>query len=460
MTLDPQAGTLYALREAGIVTAAQYRRALAHPMFNELAGYSEPADYLVWLVCRNIMSEEQLQRAADHVAATFTGDELERHKATVATALLKVKALQDSLNREKFDTLVAEALITPAERDEALRHVSPDHLLASPAAALAWMALSDLISGERLSAAAVGSASGGANQAAILTEASDIHAKARADVKSAVLDTIFPGPRWLWIAAPVLVVGYVIWNMVRPASVPACTDSSVSRTINGMLLGASIKARVANPLQAMGQPPLTPTVHDIKEVGLATETGFRGCLAKLSIGEDEVPYAFTLSPAKGDKDGYIVTGAEPAIVQARYGHLDAKGAFANKAEPIGRVEVERAFRSGADSLTKGRTSYGRERDRDSADTGIAPERAREIAEVEPLEPCREIKAGTVYSCRLLVERNDPLLDAIGAGSGTLIDSAFTFERDGTTGPWRVSANFADEYTRAMAAARLKAIGRQ
>jgi len=457
MTLDPQASTLYALRDAGIVSPAQYRRALAHPLFNELAGHSDPADYLVWLVCRDIMSEDQLQQAGAQVASTLTGDELERHQQTVATALQKVERLRDSLNVGHFDTLAAEALITPAEREEALKHIAPDHLLASPAAALAWMALSGVIGAERLSAAAVRSASGGAQQAAILTEASDLHAKARAEVKGAVLDTLFPGPRWLWIGAPVLVVAYVIWNVVRPVSVPTCTDANVARTVANMMLRASIGARIANPLQALHQAPSTPTVHDIKEVGLATETGTRGCVAKLNLAETEIPYAFTIAPAKGDKDAYIVTGAEPAIVQARYGHLDAKGAFANKAEPVGRAEVERAFRSGADSLKMGRTPPGGAGEKSNPLSTPAPERTREIAEIEPLEPCREVKPGTVYSCRLLIERNDPLLDAIGAGSGTLIDSAFTFERDGTTGPWRVSANFADEYVRAVAKARIDAI---
>ena len=43
---DPQAKTLYTLREAGIISAAHYRRALAHPKFSELAAFTEPADYL------------------------------------------------------------------------------------------------------------------------------------------------------------------------------------------------------------------------------------------------------------------------------------------------------------------------------------------------------------------------------------------------------------------------------
>ena len=460
MTLDPQASTLYALRDAGIVSPAQYRRTLAHPLFNELAGYSTPEQYLVWLVSRDIMSEEQLRQAYHHVEATCTGDALERHQQALVSALLILETSRKNLNRERFDILVAEKLITLTERNQALEQLAPEDLVLSPAAALAWMALSGVISAERLSASAVRAATGGAKQAEILAEASDIQSKASAIRKSAVIDSIFPGPRWLWIGAPVLVVGYLIWTVVKHASVPSCTDSDVARTINTMMFMAHIDARVANPLQARDQSPSAPRVHGIEEVGLATETGIRGCVAKLKIDTDEVPYAFTIAPSKDKKDAYTVTGAEPAIVRARFGHLDAKGAFLNKAEPIGRAEVERAFRSGADSVRLGRTSYGRERDSGSRLSTVAPERTREIAEIEPMGPCREVKAGMVYSCRLLVERNDALLSAFGRDSGTLIDSAFTFERDGPTGPWHVSPAFTKEYVRALTAARLKAVGRQ
>ena len=456
MTSDSQASTLSALRDAGIVSPAHYQRALAHPQFDQLAAHTDPGDCLAWLVCSDIMSEDELKQAFTEMEARYTGDELERHRDTFVRAVQMVEGVRN-LNRQHVDALVAETLITPEERDQALQHMTPENITTSPAAALAWMALAGVIDDKRLSAAAVRSASDGTTRAGILAEAGAIHARTRAAVKGAVLDAIFPGPRWLWIGVPVLVVAFMVWNAVRPRTVPSCTDSDVARTINNMMLRASIGARIDNPLQAMHQAPSTPTVKDIKEVGLASETGIRGCLAKLKIDEDEVPYAFTIAPTKGDKDNFIVTGAEPAIVQARFGHLDAKGGFLNKAEPIGRAELERAFRSGADNMNMGRPSYGPERNKNNPFSTSAPERTREIAEIEPLAPCREVKAGTVYSCRLLVERNDALLDAIGNGAGTLIDSEFTFERDGAAGPWRVSANFPEEYARAVTAARLKAV---
>lgn len=460
MTLDPQASILHVLRDAGIVSPAQYRRALADPRFGELAGHSDPAEYLVWLVCRDIMSEQQLRQASARIAATSTGDELEVHEETIVSALRMLESVRESLNKQWFDELVAENLITPAERDLGLEHLSAENVLASPAAALAWMALSEVISGSRLSDAAIRAAPAGTRQADILAEASDIHTKTRAGVRNAIIGAIFPGPRWLWIGTPVLVVAFMIWLAVKPATVPKCTDSDIARSVNNMVLRASIDARVANPLAALNQSPPTPRVHDIKEVGFAAETGIRGCIATLKADEEQIPYAFTIAPSQREKDEYTVTGAEPAIVRARFGRLDADGAFLNKAEPIGRAEVERAFRSGADSVSMGRTPGRQQRDPGNALSTIAPERNREIAEVEPMGPCREIKKGTVYSCPLLIERNDALLAVIGGGSSMLIDSSFTFERDSATAPWRVSAAFSEEYMRAVAAARMKAVGHQ
>jgi hypothetical protein len=322
------------------------------------------------------------------------------------------------------------------------------------------MALSGVISGERLSAAAIRAATAGPKQAEILTAARTIYTKTKAAVRSAVFSAIFPGPAWLWIAAAALAVGFVIWAVIKPPSVPGCTDSKVTGTISSMMLRASIDERIANPLGSLNGSVPIPSVHGIKEVGLATEPRIRGCVATLKVGENEIPYAFTIARSEGEEGDFTVTGAEPAIVQARFGNLDANGAFLNKAEPIGRAEVERALRSGVESLAIGYPSSERRRERGNRLSTTAPEREREIAEIEPMGPCREIKQGTVYSCRLLIERNDALLSAIGAGSGTLIDSAFTFERDSATSPWHVSASFAEEYLHAATAARFKAIGRK
>ena len=465
MTIDLQASPLATLKELGIINANHYRRALAHPQLTELDGNPDMPHYLVWLVCRNIMTEEDVQQACVDAAARFSGDELDRRNDVLGQALIMLDRLRESFNKQFFDTLVTEALITADERDVALQNMSSDNVLASPAAALAWMVLAGVIGRDVFQDTAA--ASGSAERAAIAAEAKDIVNKTRAATRSAVLDAIFPGPRWLWIAALALFVAYLGWIIFKPERPPACTDADIARTVNSMMFKAKIDARVDEMGRGMGrtqdQPSPAPTVHGIREVGYATELRVRGCIGKLKMDETDIPYAFTIAPSggengeNGENSEYAVIGAEPAIVEARFGHLDAKGKFLNQAEPLGRAEVERAFRAGVESTGLSRPSPGMIPERSGALSTMAPERTREIAEVEPMAPCREIKAGLAYSCRLLVERNDALMAAFTGSSGTLIDSSFTFERDSATGPWRVSGAFADEYMKAMVAGRVKAI---
>lgn len=356
--------------------------------------------------------------------------------------------------------LVSENLITSAERERAMDVMSPDDLLASPAAALAWMALADVITGERLDEIRATAGTGSAERAAILTEAEDIFARTNAAVSSKAISAIFPGPRWMWKAAPVLFVGFLVWTFVKPASVPSCTDSDVTRTLNAMMFSAGVDARInARMSGMMDTPASSPTVHAIREVGFATEPRIRGCVAKLKIEDTEISYAFTIARSATDKGEYAVVGAEPAMVEARFGHLDNDGKFLHKAEPLGRAEVERAFRAGFEGLNASGRSIAHILKPASAISNTAPERTREIAEIEPMAPCREVKPGTVYSCRLLIERNDTMLAAIGRNSTTMIDSEFTFQRDSATGPWRVSDGFNEEFMKAVVGGRLKSIGR-
>lgn len=87
-----------------------------------------------------------------------------------------------------------------------------------------------------------------------------------------------------------------------------------------------------------------------QEIGYAPATRQRGCSATLELGKERMPYAYTIAPSKGDEGGYTITGAEPAMVEARYGRIGPDGNFGNKAEPVGRDNVERAFRAGVEAL--------------------------------------------------------------------------------------------------------------
>ena len=78
------------------------------------------------------------------------------------------------------------------------------------------------------------------------------------------------------------------------------------------------------------------------------------------------------------------------------------------------------------------------------------ERTREIAEIEPLAPCKEISPG-VYACRLLIERNDPVLSMLNGGSAVMLEGDFTFQRSSAESAgngWSVTPQFAGELRQA------------
>lgn len=160
-----------------------------------------------------------------------------------------------------------------------------------------------------------------------------------------------------------------------------------------------------------------------------------------------------------------MTGADLRMIEARFGHINAQGNYAQQAEPIGRAKLEGALRAGVEAFNRnaGRSAsdrllqsvLGRHQQRrlDSADH----DRQREIADVEPLAPCREVAAATRYVCRLLVERNDALLQSLGRAGKQLLEAEFTFERDAGASEWRMSEEFPREFSEAIAQARLSSL---
>jgi hypothetical protein len=258
---------------------------------------------------------------------------------------------------------------------------------------------------------------------------------------------LLPGSPWLWLAGLTLALGGPLWYVLAPAAAPACDAGDTVDTVRRMLLQAPAPAHADIHPGATPLPAGAPTLSEVKEVGYAAGSRVRGCAARLEVHGVRTPYAYTIAPSADDASRFTAGAAAPALVAARFGRIDADGGFGNKAEPLGRDKLERAFRAGVDTLRHdgaGARQIGMlEQMRRAAARGRgARERLREIAELEPLGACRPLKGGSHYACRLMIERNDPLLAAIGVGSSTILQGDFTFERAGAA--WRVSPAFADE----------------
>ncbi|GJJ01870.1 hypothetical protein RugamoR64_24080 [Duganella rhizosphaerae] len=457
ITAIPGLDTLHAI---GIISAGQRRRALAEPGAAELAAMTSLSDQLVWMLQRDIVTPDDMQRACTHIGTTYAGEECERHLDIVSDTLTKLVSAREKINRDTLGVLASSGLITQAELDRILPHVPQNLLLESPGEAFVWMAQTGHISGRRLKDLRRDGAAGDVRRAGILQDVERLDREHNA-AKSAFLRALLPGPAWMWIALPLLAFSVYIWNTVGPAPTPGCADKATIGTLNALMLRVSIDG--SNSAMGRSEPVGQPRITDVKEVGYASEPRIRGCKATLKAQDDAMPYAFTIEPSATDKQDFNVIGASPAIVEARFGHLAPDGKFVNLAEPVGRAAAERAFRAGVEQMMASALPGARHLKPDTPSSDIpklapdSPERSREIAEVEPIAPCREIAAGTAYSCRLLIERNDPLLTAIGASSSTTLEGDFVFVRDGATGPWRMGDGFNEAFAKAVAAARMGAV---
>lgn len=389
-------------------------------------------------------------------------------------------------NRHHFDTLLSEGIITQDEYERALR-LAPREALPAPANALVWMAMEKAIGEQRYLGIFDELDEEEGRQAAdpararridILeqAEALQLHVVAEGlaaeERDKAARPSLLPGPRWAWNGLFVLAAAGIGWLVFGPSGVPRCTASSVARSVNNMFLMAGIDQAVANPLASLGRERSTPILGKVHEVGYAKQEQVRGCTAIVKAGDSAFPYAFTIARNRDGKDGdeFAITGANPVIVETRFTNLDGDGRHVHDAAPIGRPALERAFRAGADAMQAKRAVWApgmyamEEEKKKEQQKGLstrAADRLRHIPEIEPVAPCRELKAGSTYRCRLLVERNDPAAALFamlpGHAGSTVLDGEFTFERDGAAGPWRVSPAFDDEFNQAHLAARTAAV---
>lgn len=181
-------------------------------------------------------------------------------------------------------------------------------------------------------------------------------------------------------------------------------------------------------------------LDNIKQAGYSWSQKTRGCLATASVEGKPLQYAWTISRVEGRRKSRLeYDHAHAGIVQARFGHIAWHGGFAPQGQPVGREALLTAMLGGMDAL-RGKPIY-----HIGLDALLSPQHYREIGDIEPLAPCKEVAPGVV-SCRLLLTRNDL---ASPAGTTVLARSVlqqgdFTFQRGKDGKNWSVTPQFKEE----------------
>ena len=426
MTSDPPVSphtSVEALHVLKLLTRRQREQALAHPDLPRLAIGTPIPDTLLWLYRRQIITSEDVTSLSLSVVRHFSGDEL-------ALRLSILQQVVEVLNRESLDALRDEAVIAPELYQQALQHLPDDVLLPTPGEALNWMVHVGLLPRAQFKSTVQRIEAGGSDNAKRVVQ----HTQARQDehkkaVRGVILDGLFPGSRLTWLIAAPLALAGMVWYLFSSNSVPDCDAANTIETVTRML-------NKATP-EGVGKASL----HDVKEAGYASSHNIRGCLATIALDGEKMDYAYTVArDNSGSKNRISYVGAQPMLVRARFGAIE-DGDFAQQAKPLGREALEQAFRDGMD----GARILPRPRQAFSLTQSM--ERTREIAEIEPLAPCREISRG-VYSCRLLIERNDALLGMLNGGSAVMQEGEFTFQRNAAGNGWSVTPQFALELRQA------------
>lgn len=459
----------------GLITDEQYQQASTHERLVGLTTVESDGEALFRLVVCGVVNEQELEAFADQLGAAAQEPNVGEHEklAIVDEALSFIEVPVRSVNREPLDALLVLELINTEQHEAGLdiRPTRAEGLMDSPARALAILVSRGIVAEGRLDEI-MAQGLENAQQAnakerlAVATEAAKVY---RGIVGQYVKAMSGGALRVFGLMMLVIfsVIGLAVWLTGAASSVPECSSSQITKTVNSILFMTHIQLRSDVTRGGQSLPAGAPRLKEAREVGYAKADRVRGCAGTLDYGDAPRPYAFTIRPGSDEKDkesrgSFVVTGADLRMIEARFSHIDEQGNYAQQAEPIGRIKLENALRAGVEAFNRnvGSSSSDRilqrmlgQRQRQRLDS-TDPDRQREIAEVEPLAPCRAVATPTQYACRLLVERNDPLLRALGRAGSQLLDAEFTFERDSGASEWRMSEEFPREFSEAIARARL------
>jgi hypothetical protein len=459
-----------ALLSHGLITDAQHDAVLAHPETATLPPIPGPAHALAWMCVKGLVTQEEIDAAVERLEEASPPVATADDAAELAYEAEEFVELGDrGITHEAVNALFNDGLVDAQTRDMALEETPlVGSVPAAPAATLAWMVIDGPLEKERFEAtraevAAEPAFAMAADRARIVAEAQQ---EIAADEKtSGAWQADAQGKRrrsaWLSRLATLAVVGGLGWYFFAPEGVPACNADATRKTLQGLMLRVSIDARTQG-LREVG----IPTLSGLREVGYRKDERTRGCMATMILEDGTKSIAYTIGPVSAkngsDSDKMTVRGADPVIVEARFGNLDAKGKPLYNAEPIGRPAAEKAFRDGVTALQSNSPAAAmlqRQLERQRSTTGLVvtdADREREIADFEPTGPCRVHDDGVSRVCPLVVEYNDSLLATIGRAQSLPLTGEFTFVQD--NGNWRMSDDFAKRFTRTVLEARLVGMG--
>ncbi|MBJ2154503.1 hypothetical protein [Variovorax sp. IB41] len=454
-----------ALLSHGLITDAQHDAVLAHPETAALPPIPGPAHALAWMCVKGLVTQEEIDAAVERLEEASPPVATADDAADIAYDAEDFVELGDrGITHEAVNALFNDGLVDAETRDMALEETPlVGSVPAAPSATLAWMVIDgplekELFEATRAEVAAEPAFAMAADRARIVAEAQQ---EIAADEKSTgAWQARAQGKRrwgtWTFWLLALCITGGWAWDLVVPDSVPACNGDAARKMLQSQMRRLSIDARMQTPDSRERSDLTTPTVSGLREVGYRKDERTRGCMATMILEDGTKSIAYTIGPVPADNGQMTVRGADPVMVEARFGNLDAKGKPLYNAEPIGRVAAEKAFRDGVTALPSNSAAAAMlERQRRRSGAGLAAA-VPEITGLEPTGSCRVHEDGVSRVCPLVVEYNDRVLGTLGRAQSLPLTGDFTFVPD--NGAWRMSDDFAKRFNRAVLEARLTRMG--
>jgi hypothetical protein len=455
MSFDLRISAIGALQKCGLLTDAEQEQAVSHPRLSELPDRPTRQATLAWLLRVEVIDGESLLAAAKWQGRSLDPEARKARLALVEPVIVKIS--QDSI-----DALRDEGLVSHEVHQVLALSVNVDYMLLTPSAALLLAVQCGLLPLERFQALRTSPAnqrSAAANT--ILADTATVLAQQQGAAKREFVARWLPGPRWMWTVGALMVIGAVCLSSTPSktqrsaaseplaSTLPACDSVEAHMTIFQMMMMDTDR-----PLSSLDDDS-NPQVTQEREIGYNRVQQQRGCIAQVAILDEKRVFAYIIARAASpDSHQAMLRGAQPEIVQARFGTLDANGDFAQQGDPVGRASLEQAFRAGVAAIADdpmNQLAQVMKRLKRHPLNGAAEERANDI---EPMGECRPLKENESYVCPLLVEWENPMIAMIVSKSRQILHGEFTFERNERDAeqPWRVSAGFSAELERAAMAA--------